>query len=113
MNDPDNPEYTYAETISWLNRRISKLEQTHQFWDKKLMEFERTILYKYSELENAFKLTREDQNIYILNLSKRIEDLEKNCEVSFAKVEDHVMRILKVIDVQAQSIEKLEKYITK
>ena len=40
-------------------------------------------------------------------INDRITELEKNCEGSFAKVENHVMRILKVIDVQAQSTEML------
>jgi len=38
---------------------------------------------------------------------ERISELEKNCEVSFAKVENHVERILKVIDIQSQSTEML------
>ena len=44
-------------------------------------------------------------------LNKRIIEIEKNCERSFAKVEDHIKRILAVIDVQAQSTELLTDQI--
>ena len=41
----------------------------------------------------------------------RIEELERNCKGSFSKVENHVKRILKVIDKHTQMIEALEKKV--
>ena len=56
------------------------------------------------EFDKIMEVIRKER----IDTDLKISELEKNCEVSFVKIEDHIMRILKVIDVQAQSTDMLQ-----
>ena len=88
-------------------------DEIREIYDS-LKDYEKRI----SELENVLKTLSMDNKAYKiaqehnwLVYKDKLNELEKNCEVSFAKVEDHIIRILKVIDIQSQSTEMLTDQI--
>ena len=88
-------------------------DEIREIYDS-LKDYEKRI----SELENVLKTLNMDNKAYKiaqehnwLVYKDKLNELEKNCEVSFAKVEDHIIRILKVIDIQSQSTEMLTDQI--
>jgi len=68
---------------------------------------------KVFKLDERFSALEKGLDWNLVELQKQIADLKKNCEGSFAKVEDHIKRILEVIDIQAQSIDLLREQIEK
>ena len=61
---------------------------------------------KFYDMFNNYITSWTDKD---LALEKRIEKLETNCKGSFIKVENHITRILEVMDKHTMMIEELEK----
>ena len=79
--------------------------------EKRISELENHDIFKvWKSVRKGGKATLDA----MLNLNQGLNELKENCEVSFAKVEDHIMRILKVVDMKNQTtemlIEQFKKY---
>ena len=89
-----------------LNQRCNEQE-------KRISELEASSASHTENKEGLRKLEMgyDQLSNWSVGIDLHIGELEKNCEVSFAKVEDHIERILKVIDIQTQSTEMLTEQI--